>query len=133
MPAAAPALDWRHAPSTEFKLKRVYEPASRADGFRILVDRVWPRGVSKDEAALGLWLKEVAPSTELRKWFGHKPERWKSFAEKYRAELDRNADAVDRLLEQTREHATITLLFGAKDEAHNQAVVLRDYLRESRT
>ena len=119
-------------PSTEFRLKRVYEPASRTDGFRILVDRVWPRGVSKDEAALGLWLKDVAPSTELRKWFGHKPERWKSFAEKYRAELDRNADAVDRLMEQAREHRTVTLLFGAKDETHNQAVVLRDYLRERR-
>ena len=119
-------------PSTEFRLKRVYEPASHTDGFRILVDRVWPRGVSKDEAALGLWLKDVAPSTELRKWFGHKPERWKSFAEKYRAELDRNADTVDRLMEQAREHRTITLLFGAKDETHNQAVVLRDYLREHR-
>lgn len=118
--------------STEYRLKRVYEPASRADGFRILVDRVWPRGVSKDEAALGLWLKDVAPSTELRKWFGHKPERWKSFEEKYRAELDRNADAVDQLLKQAREHRTITLLFGAKDEEHNQAVVLRDYLLDRR-
>ena len=118
--------------SCEFRLKRIYEPHARTDGCRVLVDRVWPRGVSKDEAALDLWLKEIAPSASLRKWFGHDPQRWEEFTARYRAELERNEATVDRMLELAKKHPTVTLLFGAKDEEHNQAVVLRDYLRERR-
>jgi DNA-3-methyladenine glycosylase len=118
--------------SCEFRLKRVYGERSRSDGFRVLVDRVWPRGVSKEEAASDLWLKDIAPSADLRKWFGHDPKRWDGFVKKYRQELDRNETAVDQILELAKEHPVVTLLFGAKDEEHNQAVALRDYLQERR-
>lgn len=107
-----------------YRIKRVYEPAAKSDGKRILVDRVWPRGISKQEAALADWVKEVAPSTELRQWFGHKPERFEEFRKRYKAELKGNA-----ALEALRGLAgTVTLVYGAKDEDHNQAVVLRDLL-----
>lgn len=108
-------------------IKRVYDAAADADGYRVLVDRLWPRGISKVKAALGLWLKEIGPSTELRKWFGHDPAKFDEFAERYRAELDANP-AVDRLRDLLAEHDTVTLLYGAKDAQHNQAVVLKDYL-----
>lgn len=110
------------------RIKRTRDKAAKADGFRVLVDRVWPRGVTKEELGHDLWLKDVAPSTELRKWFGHDPDKFDEFAKKYRAELDDN-DAVERLREVVDEHGTVTLLFAAKDEEYNQAVVLADYLR----
>ncbi len=105
------------------KIKRVYEPYSKADGYRVLVDRVWPRGMTKEAAHVDKWLKEVAPSTPLRKWFGHKPERWKEFSEKYRAEL-RGSAALEELKEEVRNHKNVSLIYSAKDEEHNQAVVL---------
>lgn len=113
--------------SMTITIKRVYDAAADADGYRVLVDRLWPRGISKVKAALGLWLKEIGPSTELRKWFGHDPAKFDEFAERYRAELDANP-AVDRLRDLLAEHDTVTLLYGAKDAQHNQAVVLKDYL-----
>jgi uncharacterized protein YeaO (DUF488 family) len=111
----------------DFKLKRVYDPPAANDGKRILVDRIWPRGLSKAEAELTLWLKDVAPSAALRKWFGHDPARWPEFQKRYRAELDANP-AVERLRDLLRQ-GPATLLYGARDERHNQAIVLADYLR----
>lgn len=108
-------------------LKRAYEDAESADGYRILVDRLWPRGVSKEEARIDLWLKEIAPSTELRKWFGHDPGKWKEFQKRYFRELDEHADAVKKIEEQLRE-GHVTLVYGARDEEHNDAVALREYL-----
>jgi uncharacterized protein YeaO (DUF488 family) len=104
--------------------KRIYEPRSRADGVRVLVDRLWPRGVSKDEAKLDLWLKEIAPSTELRKWFAHDPSKWAEFKKRYRAEL-KNNDAVVELKRLVRRSKHVTLLYAARDAAHNEAEVLR--------
>jgi len=109
-------------------IKRVYEPAADSDGARVLVDRVWPRGVTKEKAALDLWLKEIAPSTELRKWFGHDPARWDEFRERYGRELDGNSEAVTRLHGLIAE-GPVTLLYGAHDAEHNQAVALLDYLK----
>ncbi len=110
-------------------LKRAYDPPEPADGFRILVDRLWPRGITKDSAHLDLWLKEVGPSTELRKWFGHDPSKWKEFRQRYVAELKHNPEAIEKLAECLR-HNTVTLVYGAKDEEHNQAVVLKEYLEK---
>ena len=112
----------------DIAVKRVYEPPAKADGQRVLVDRVWPRGVAKKDAALTLWLKEIAPSDALRKWFGHEPERWVEFQKRYRAELDANGEAVAQLRGLLRE-GKVTLLYGAHDEAHNNAVALAGYLR----
>ena len=106
------------------KLKRVYEPASGDDGYRVLVDRLWPRGVSKERAALDLWLKDVGPSNELRKWYGHVPERWPEFQDRYRAELAESAAFVE-LESAVKAHEVVTLLFAAKDEERNEAVVLK--------
>lgn len=111
-------------------IKRVYEPASDEDGFRILVDRLWPRGLTKEKAAVDLWLKEVAPSAELRKWFGHDPKKWSEFQRRYRAELNSNEEAV-RALKQAIGKGPATLVYGAHDERHNQAVALRDWLAAS--
>ena len=108
-------------------LKRVYEPPSDADGTRILVDRLWPRGLSKDKARVDLWLKEIAPSTALRQWFGHDPALWDEFQSRYRAELDANGEVVEQLRDVIRAGKT-TLIYGAKDEVHNDAVVLAAYL-----
>ncbi|WP_415287680.1 DUF488 domain-containing protein [Brevundimonas sp. S1H14] len=110
-------------------LKRVYEAPAKTDGTRILVDRLWPRGLSKDKASVDLWLKEIAPSTELRKWFGHDPEKWEEFQRRYRAELKANGDAVSELRAALAD-GPATLVYGAKDEAHNDAVVLADYLAQ---
>ncbi|HET6614799.1 MAG TPA: DUF488 family protein [Dehalococcoidia bacterium] len=107
-----------------FKLKRVYEEASPDDGARVLVDRLWPRGVSKERARLDAWMKEIAPSTELRKWFAHDPEKWRDFQQKYRRELRAHRDLIDELRRLERERGTLTLLYGAKDEGRNEAVVL---------
>ncbi|MDF7665254.1 DUF488 domain-containing protein [Bifidobacterium sp. ESL0745] len=111
-------------------LKRVYEAAEDSDGYRVLVDRLWPRGISKVKAKLDLWLKEIGPTTELRKWFGHDPAKFEEFAEKYRMELDANAETVGKLVAVCREQSRVTLLYGAKDPEHNQAVVLKEYLEE---
>ena len=112
------------------EIERVYDARRnppKAEAF--LVDRVWPRGVSKDDLAFATWVKDVAPSAELRTWFGHDPKRWKDFQERYRAELDEHADAARPLLDAARK-GDVTLLYGAKDTEHNQAVVLRDWLTE---
>jgi uncharacterized protein YeaO (DUF488 family) len=108
-------------------IKRVYDAPAKSDGYRVLVDRLWPRGVSKERAMLDLWLKEIAPSTELRKWFGHDAKRWSEFQRRYRAELRANREAVDKL-RGLAERRRVTLLYGARDGHHNEAVVLRDYV-----
>jgi uncharacterized protein YeaO (DUF488 family) len=109
------------------KIKRIYEAPSATDGFRILVDRVWPRGIRKEDAAIVEWAKDVAPSTGLRKWFNHEPERWVRFQGKYATEL-KNNPAVKNLKDAIKGKKTITLLYSAKDEEHNQAVVLQKFL-----
>ncbi|MEM7221569.1 MAG: DUF488 family protein [Pseudomonadota bacterium] len=110
-----------------YRAKHVAEPATPEDGKRILVDRLWPRGVKKAELAHDLWLKEIAPSHELRKWYGHEPARWEAFRDRYGAELEANQETVARLLELSKD-GPVTLLFSARDRARNQAVALRDYL-----
>lgn len=110
-------------------IKRVYEAPSPSDGKRILVDRLWPRGLTKEEAGIDLWLKDIAPSTELREWFGHDPEKWPEFEKRYREELATNTEAVAELHEAVKA-GPATLLYGAKDEAHNNAVVIKDFLEK---
>ena len=110
-------------------VKRVYDEPAKSDGRRILVDRIWPRGLKKEDARLDDWLMDVAPSTELRKWFGHSADRWDEFRKRYRAELGENREALDRLIELCR-GGRVTLLFGAKDEAHNNAVALKEFIEE---
>ena len=112
------------------RTKRVYEPASADDGYRVLVDRVWPRGVRKEDAAIDEWAREVAPSTELRKWFAHKPERFAQFRRRYRDELNAREVEVKTLRARGRK-GTVTLLFGARDPKHNNAVVLAEVLGAS--
>lgn len=114
-------------PVSHLRLKRAYESPAPDDGMRILVDRLWPRGVSKEQAALDDWMKEIAPSTELRKWFGHDPTRWVEFQRRYRVELKRNAADLDRIRELAKKQV-VTLVYSAHDEQHNDAVVLRDVL-----
>jgi uncharacterized protein YeaO (DUF488 family) len=109
------------------RLKRIYEPSAKQDGFRILVERLWPRGVSKERASVDLWLKEIAPSDGLRKWFGHKPSRWEPFRERYWEELKRNPDPVEGLGRRLKK-GTVTLVYAARDEAHNGALALKEYL-----
>jgi uncharacterized protein YeaO (DUF488 family) len=111
------------------RIKRVYEQPDKQDGTRILVDRLWPRGLTKEKASVALWLKEIAPSTELRKWFGHDPDKWKVFETRYRAELAKNEQLLS-LLRQEMAKGPVTLLYGAKDQEHNEAVVLQKYLME---
>jgi uncharacterized protein YeaO (DUF488 family) len=109
--------------------KRIYAHPSAADGYRVLVDRLWPRGLSHAMAAIDLWLRDVAPSTELRQWYAHDVDRWPEFSERYRRELDGRPELLDRLLDAGRQRGTLTLLFGARDSDHNEAVVLADVLR----
>jgi uncharacterized protein YeaO (DUF488 family) len=111
-------------------IKRVYDKPESSDGFRILVDRLWPRGVSKEHAEVDEWLKNVGPSDDLRTWFGHVPERFDEFATRYRAELKKN-EAFDTLQSMVSEHTIVTLVYSAKDEDHNQAVVLREVLKQA--
>ena len=111
------------------ELKRAYEKPAKDDGERILVERLWPRGVTKAKAKLDLWLKDVAPSTELRKWFGHDPDRWIEFRQRYRKELKQKADQIKLLRRKARE-GTITLIYAARDEAHNGALVLKQFLQK---
>lgn len=113
------------------QLKRAYDPADEEDGFRVLVDRVWPRGVSKAMAAVDLWMKDVGPSTALRKWFGHEPERWPEFRKRYLAELREHADELATLKQHARS-GRLTLVYGARDTERNQAVVLKEVLEGSR-
>jgi uncharacterized protein YeaO (DUF488 family) len=117
----------RAAGRLDIRLKRAYEPAEAADGVRILVDRLWPRGLAKEEAAVDRWMRDLAPSTELRKWFGHDPSRWDEFRRKYARELRTRGELLDevRSLAQRRR---VTLVFGARDRTHNDAVALRDVL-----
>ncbi|MGA9016067.1 MAG: DUF488 domain-containing protein [Acetobacteraceae bacterium] len=117
----------RAAPASHIQLKRAYEPPSPEDGSRVLVDRLWPRGLRKADAAVDRWMKDIAPSTELRQWFGHDPERWQEFRRRYAKELKQHATAVDELRDLAR-HGTVTLVFGARDEEHNDAVALREVL-----
>lgn len=109
-------------------IKRIYEPPARGDGARVLVDRLWPRGVSKEKAKLDLWLKDIAPSAELRKWFAHDPEKWAEFRKRYKAELKENPEAVAALKAFAKKNKHVTLLYGARDETHNEAVVLLELL-----
>jgi uncharacterized protein YeaO (DUF488 family) len=111
----------------DIRLKRAYEPPAAADGARVLIDRLWPRGVRKQNAAIDAWEKELAPSTELRKWFGHDPTRWNEFRRRFRTELRRHRTQLDRLRDLAR-LKPITLVYSARDELHNDAVVLRDVL-----
>ena len=110
-----------------YRIKRIYDPAAKTDGYRILVERLWPRGVTKVEAALHDWLKNVAPSPELRKWYHHDLAHWREFQERYRAELAEKQDVLDRL-RALRRRGPVTLVFAAKDEQHSSAAVLKDVL-----
>ena len=114
-------------PAANVKLKRAYEPVDSKDGARVLVDRLWPRGVSKEDAALDQWMKEIAPSTELRKWFGHDPTRWEEFRGRYDKELHQNAELLSDLRSLAWQ-GPLTFVYSAHDESHNDAVVLRDVL-----
>ena len=110
------------------KLKRAYDPAAEADGTRILVERLWPRGLSKAKVRVDTWLKEVAPSTDLRKWFGHDPEKWPQFRERYFRELDERPDAWQPIVSNAR-RGLVTLIYSSHDTVHNNAVALQEYLR----
>jgi len=109
----------------KIRIKRVYEQPDQHDGRRILVDRLWPRGLTKEKASVDLWLKDIAPSTELRKWFGHDPGKWAEFKGRYLAELKGNSEQI-RLLKQELDKGIVTLVYGAKDEEHNEAVVIQE-------
>ena len=113
----------------KINIKRVYEPASREDGVRILVERLWPRGIKKEELQMDFWLKEIAPSTDLRKWFSHDPAKWKQFQTKYFAELNENRDVVEQIV-HAHHKGTITLLYSSKDTEHNSALCLKHYLEK---
>jgi uncharacterized protein YeaO (DUF488 family) len=109
------------------RLKRAYEKPEPTDGTRILVDRLWPRGLTKKKAAIDLWLKEVAPSTELRKWFGHDPKKWRNFRSRYRTELKQHSAPL-QLIKNKAKEGMVTLIYGARDQEHNEAVVLKEVL-----
>ena len=111
------------------RLKRAYDEPSKQDGLRILVERLWPRGVSKEKAAVDLWLKDLAPSTELRKWYGHDPEKWDEFRKRYWLELGEKGDLLTLLKHRTTE-GNVTFVFAASDEERNSAVALKEYLEE---
>jgi len=112
-------------------IKRIYESKSPEDGCRVLVDRLWPRGVSKEKAALDLWMKDIGPSTELRKWFGHDPAKWAGFQKKYREELKHKAEMLADLRELAQKHGRLTLLYGARDQEHNEAAIIAGLLNRS--
>ncbi len=111
------------------RCRRVYHPPQAEDGLRVLVDRLWPRGLSKERARLDLWCRELAPADELRRWFGHRPERWEAFRQRYLGQLAAQPEAVRALLGRIREAGGATLLYAARDPEHNNAVVLQEYLR----
>ena len=110
------------------RLKRVYEPPSPEDGFRILIERLWPRGLTKAAAAVDLWTKDVAPSPALRKWYAHDPARWQEFQKRYRHELETNGSAVDQLRSEIRSRKNVTFVYSAQDPDRNSALLLRQYL-----
>lgn len=112
----------------DLRIKRVYDPVDSEDGFRVLIDRLWPRGLSKEKVKLDLWLKEIAPSTELRQWFNHDPAKWPEFRQRYFSELDSREEEVKEIRARA-EKGRVTLLYAARDTEHNQALVLRDYLQ----
>jgi uncharacterized protein YeaO (DUF488 family) len=114
---------------TTILLKRVYEAEEKADGFRVLVDRLWPRGLKKETVHADVWLKEIAPSYSLRQWFHHEPEKWAAFRKAYKAEL-KKSEAVTELIRYCKKYKMITLLYSAKDEQHNQALVLQQFVKE---
>jgi uncharacterized protein YeaO (DUF488 family) len=116
----------------KIRVKRAYEPPARADGKRVLVERLWPRGLTKARAAIDLWLKDVAPSPELRKWFAHDPAKWSEFKRRYRRELRGRPEPVDELRRLCR-RGTVTLVYAARDEQHNGALVLAEYLQGARS
>ena len=118
-------------PASHLRLKRAYEAAEPDDGVRILIDRLWPRGVSKVEAALDDWMKDIAPSTELRQWFGHDPERWPEFQRRYKAELRQHTEELDRIRALAKKQ-TVTLVYSAHDKEHNDAIVLKEVLLEEK-
>ncbi len=111
------------------KIKRVYEISSKDDGYRILVDRLWPRGLTKKKAQIHTWLKEIAPSNELRKWYAHRKERWEDFKGKYQNELVEKQQHLKEILTLEKQYATVTLIYSAKDPLHNNAVVLKESLK----
>jgi len=117
---------------TTIRVKRVYEPPSAADGFRILVDRLWPRGLSREHAHIDAWLKTVSPSNELRRWFNHDPARWDAFKTRYFAELEAEPAAVAELTRLVDHHRTVSLLFGAREERFNNAHALAEFLEARR-
>ena len=127
-----PSPDLLHEPHSRFRLltqrqlriRRIYDEPSRSDGYRILIDRIWPRGISKQRAKLDAWLPDLAPSAELRKWFGHDPARWQEFRRRYRAELARKAPLIDSIRHRALDEP-VTLLYAARDPLHNNAVVLQ--------
>lgn len=110
------------------KIKRIYEKPEKSDGYRILVDRLWPRGLTKEKAKVDLWLKNLGPSTELRKWFAHDPAKWLGFKTKYKKELKDKRDLLDQIID-IKKKKNVSLLYGAKDTEHNEAVVLMNYLK----
>jgi uncharacterized protein YeaO (DUF488 family) len=110
------------------RIKRVYDAKHKADGFRVLVDRLWPRGLTKKQTGVDLWLKDIAPSRDLRKWFSHDPEKWDQFKRKYFAELEANRETVEQVMRKAREKGGVTLLFAARDQIRNNAVVLKEFL-----
>jgi uncharacterized protein YeaO (DUF488 family) len=114
----------------KIKIKRVYEKPEEGDGKRILVDRLWPRGLTKEKADIDLWLKEVAPSTELRQWFGHDPDKWSEFQKRYLKELKNNKENI-AVLKKAIKRGLVTLVYGAKDEEHNEALVLKEWLSDN--
>src|SRR5579864_755375 len=122
-----PATEVELRVSHELKIKRVYEKPEKNDGKRILVDRLWPRGLTKEKAKVDLWLKEIAPSTELRKWFGHDPKKWRSFRGRYQTEIKHQAEQLNLIKNKVKEGA-VTLVYGARDQARNEAVVLKELL-----
>lgn len=117
------------------QMKRVYEEAAEEDGRRVLVDRVWPRGVSKEKAKLEEWMKDLAPSSDLRKWFGHRAERFETFKDSYKKELSESESAQESLskLREWAEEGTVTLVYAAKDTEHNQAIILKDEIKKSQS
>ncbi|MCK9454923.1 MAG: DUF488 domain-containing protein [Sulfurimonas sp.] len=111
-------------------LKRAYEAPRKDDGFRILIDRIWPRGVSKEAAKIDLWFKDISPSTPLRKWFSHDPIKWDKFKERYIEELNNNSEVVKEFMRLLREHKSVTFVYGAKDTEHSQAPILKEYIEK---
>jgi uncharacterized protein YeaO (DUF488 family) len=113
------------------QIKRVYEKPESGDGKRILIDRLWPRGLTKEKAAIDLWIKEIAPTTELRKWFDHDESKWNEFKKRYIQELQKNSDSIEKLMEELKS-GKATLVYGARDLEHNDAVVLKEYLEQKK-